>query len=125
LAHRSPEGETKMRQKPDVTAASAEKTIRDIRSPKTRDPQDLSVIQNVHIDDFYKGLKLSSENQILFEKTGYIAPRDYVAPDGQVYRRTASVRPSDNPLSGVINSILRDANFDPRKEMEDLGPVTQ
>jgi hypothetical protein len=31
LAHRSPEGETKLRQKLDVPAASEEKTIRDIR----------------------------------------------------------------------------------------------
>jgi transposase len=36
LAHRSPEGETKMRQKQDVTAASAEKTIRDIRHATRR-----------------------------------------------------------------------------------------
>ena len=36
MAHRSPEGETKMRQKQDVTAASAEKTIRDIRRATRR-----------------------------------------------------------------------------------------
>ena len=36
MAHRSPEGETKMRQKQDVTAASAEKAIRDIRRATRR-----------------------------------------------------------------------------------------
>ena len=36
MAHRSPEGETKMRQKQDVTATSAEKTIRDIRRATRR-----------------------------------------------------------------------------------------
>ena len=36
MAHRSPEGETQMRQKQDVTAVSAEKTIRDIRRATRR-----------------------------------------------------------------------------------------
>ena len=54
---------------------------------------------------------------------GYIGPSDYVAPNGEIYRRTANVRTNDNPASSLVSSVIRDKSFNPLLELDDLsGP---
>lgn len=83
-----------------------------IKNATKADPSDLALIQNIDPADFYKGILLAKEEQDYFKKYGKLRPDDYVAPDGQVYRRTTDVGYNQNPLGSVLNSIIGDQGFD-------------
>lgn len=115
---------------PEQTAMSQALLQLTLKNPKANlkdaasvDPVDLAMLQNIHVDDFYKGERLPDYYKDLLKRTGHLGPSDYVAPDGVVYRRTTNVRTNDNPASSLVSSVIRDKSFDPILELDDLsGP---
>jgi hypothetical protein len=94
-----------------------------LKSAKDGDPNDLAMIQDIHPDDFNKGIVASETVQGLYKDHGRVDPEYYLSPNGTVHLRTSDVRTNPNPLSSFLTTVRRDQDFVPAQSIDDLTPI--